>query len=133
MADLQIAPSLQQRNFNQPSTAKNVEGGVSVAPARAAAKEVDGRVVYEVPDAPANDALFALVHLGPFDEPLLPGTQGSPDDAVATPLLPVGTQHEACVIRAQRSCKHAGAPRPMHGVGPQLGTEEVMLDVLVHQ
>merc|ERR1719464_2525227 len=133
MADLQIAPSLQQRNFNQPSTAKNVEGGLSVAPTWAAAKEVDGRVVHEVPDAPANDALLALVHLGPLDEPLLQGAQPPPDDAVAAALLPVGAQDEARVVRAQRGREHAGAPRPVHRVGPQLGPEEVVLLVPVHQ
>merc|ERR1711972_3872 len=105
----------------------------SVAPAGAAAEEVDGSVVHKVPDAPANDALLALVHLGPLNEPLLPRTQGSPDNAVAARLLPVGAQDEAGVVRAQRRSEHAGAPRPVHGAGPQLSAKEVRLDILVHQ
>merc|ERR1719277_1230361 len=99
----------------------------SVAPARAAAEEVDGCVVDEVPDHAADDAVFALVDLGPLDEPLLNSAEAAPDHGVAGTFLPVRTQDEGGVVRAERCCEHARTPGPVHGVGYQWLPEEVGL------
>ena len=72
-----------------------------VAPAGAAAEEVHGCVVHEVPDAAADEAVGTLIGLGGLDDFLLHSADLSPDAHKARVLLPVGTGHEAGVVRAQ--------------------------------
>eukprot|EP00420_Gonyaulax_spinifera_P036452 CAMPEP_0197871468 /NCGR_PEP_ID=MMETSP1439-20131203/1866_1 /TAXON_ID=66791 /ORGANISM="Gonyaulax spinifera, Strain CCMP409" /LENGTH=204 /DNA_ID=CAMNT_0043490403 /DNA_START=57 /DNA_END=667 /DNA_ORIENTATION=+ len=105
----------------------------SVAPTGAAAEEVDRRVVHKMPDHTTDDAVLALVDLGPLNEPLLQRAEGPPDHGVAGALLPVRAQDEAGVVRAERRRKHAGTPRPVQGVRHQRLAEEVGLLAPVHE
>ena len=93
---------------------KNLESNILIAPARAAAEEMHGGVVHEVPDAAADEAIGALVGLRGLDDLLLHGADLAPDAHEAGVLLPVGAGHEAGVVRAQRGGEHAGAPGPVN-------------------
>merc|ERR1712060_887055 len=105
----------------------------SIAPTRAAAEEVHGRVVHEVPDDPAHHAVHALIDLRRLDDLLLHRARGAPDDRVPGALLPVRTEDEASVVRPQGRREHARSPRPMHGGRLQGCAEEVVLLVPVDE
>ena len=96
-----------------------------VAPARATAEKVHRRVVDEVPNATADEAIGALVSLGGLDELLLNGADLSPHAAKPGVLLPIGTCHEAGVIWTKRGGEHACTPRPVHVDNLQLAAAAV--------
>mmetsp|Transcript_72745 Transcript_72745/g.206447 ORF Transcript_72745/g.206447 Transcript_72745/m.206447 type:complete len:255 (+) Transcript_72745:306-1070(+) len=87
--------------------------GAACSPAAGpAAPEVHGRVVHEVPDPLPDEAVLALVDLGGLDDLLLQRGGQAPVHHVPGPLLLVGGQHEAGVVRAEARREHAGAPGP---------------------
>jgi len=71
-------------------------------------------VVHKVPDQPANEAILRLIGNRSLDDLLLHCSDAGPGDHVSRVLLPISASHEASIVRAQRSCEHACAPRPMH-------------------
>merc|ERR1719515_44588 len=71
---------------------------------------VDGGVVHEVPDELPNRPVPALVHLRCLDDLLLQGGGDPPVHHVAGPLVLVGSDHEAGIVRAQGRRKHTCAP-----------------------
>eukprot|EP00414_Alexandrium_minutum_P001597 CAMPEP_0113822170 /NCGR_PEP_ID=MMETSP0328-20130328/2107_1 /TAXON_ID=39455 /ORGANISM="Alexandrium minutum" /LENGTH=538 /DNA_ID=CAMNT_0000790107 /DNA_START=31 /DNA_END=1648 /DNA_ORIENTATION=+ /assembly_acc=CAM_ASM_000350 len=107
---------------------------LSASAAGAAAPEVDGRVVHEVPDPLADEDVLALVDLGRLDELLLQRGGQPPIDHVAGALLLVGSQDEASIVRSQAGGEHARTPRPpgLHELRGALGPLDLVqgLDVL---
>mmetsp|Transcript_5856 Transcript_5856/g.7499 ORF Transcript_5856/g.7499 Transcript_5856/m.7499 type:complete len:243 (+) Transcript_5856:82-810(+) len=105
----------------------------SIAPARAAPKEVDGRVVHEVPDDPANHAVCALVDLGGLNDLFLDRTGSAPDTSVAGTLLPVCANDKARIVGPKGRRKHASTPWPVHDVRLERVAKEVLRLVAVHE
>merc|ERR1719433_1958413 len=79
---------------------------------RPATPEVDRRVVYEVPDEPADEPVLALVDLGGLDQLLLEGGEDPPVHHVAGALLLVRRQDEARVVGPEARGEHPRTPRP---------------------
>merc|ERR1711964_957186 len=70
------------------------------------------RLVDTPPGEAADPVELALVDLGPLNVPLLPRAEVPPHNHVPRACLRVGRNDEARVLRAERGCKHARAPRP---------------------